>query len=543
MKNILLILVIIFAGACTDLDLGPEDAFVDKVVFDNPEAYRSYLAKVYGAFSLTGQDGPHGDGDISIVNDEGFTSYIRSYWKAQELTTDEAVIAWTDAGIRDLHTQTWSSENQFVRVLYYRIFYIIAYSNDFLTQSTDAKLAEHNITEEWKKEIAVYRAEARFLRALAYWHALDLFRNVPLLTKISTELPSQATPEELFSFIESELNDIEGVMAEPMLNEYGRADKAALWMLQAKLYLNAEVHINQPKYTEVLTALNKITGAGYSLHDKYAELFMADNHRLANSEIIFALNSDGKHTQNWGNTTFLVHAAIGGYMSDNILDGTESDAVPESIQNESGDAYGVGGGWAGLRTTKVMVEKFGGDPTDVSTMDPRNFFYTNGQNLEIADINEFQDGYAVPKFVNVTSDGVAGVDLDFVDTDNPIFRLGDAYLMYAEAVLRGGSGGDNTTALSYINALRQRAYGDNSADITAGELTLDFILDERVREMHWEGTRRIDLIRYGKFSDSGIWPWKGGVAEGVTTSSHLNIFPIPASDLNVNANLIQNDGY
>ncbi len=543
MKNILLILVIIFAGACTDLDLGPEDAFVDKVVFDDAEAYRSYLAKVYGAFSLTGQDGPHGDGDISIVNDEGFTSYIRSYWKAQELTTDEAVIAWTDAGIRDLHTQTWSSENQFVRVLYYRIFYIIAYSNDFLTQSTDAKLAEHNITEEWKKEIAVYRAEVRFLRALAYWHALDLFRNVPLLTSISTDLPSQASPEELFSFIESELNDIEGIMTAPMLNEYGRADKAALWMLQAKLYLNAEVYINQPKYTEVLTALNKITGAGYTLHDKYAELFMADNHRLANFEIIFALNSDGKHTQNWGNTTFLVHAAIGGYMADNILDGTESDPTPEKIQNESGDAYGVGGGWAGLRTTKTMVEKFGGDPTDVATMDPRNFFYTNGQNLEIADINEFQDGYAVPKFVNVTSDGAAGVDLDFVDTDNPIFRLGDAYLMYAEAVLRGGSGGDDATALSYINALRQRAYEDNSADITAGELTLDFVLDERVREMHWEGTRRIDLIRYGKFSDSGIWPWKGGVAEGVTTSSHLNIFPIPASDLNVNANLIQNDGY
>ena len=543
MKNILLILVIIFVGACTDLDLGPEDAFVDKVVFDDAEAYRSYLAKVYGAFSLTGQDGPHGDGDISIVNDEGFTSYIRSYWKAQELTTDEAVIAWTDAGIRDLHTQTWSSENQFVRVLYYRIFYIIAYSNDFLTQSTDAKLAEHNITEEWKKEIAVYRAEARFLRALAYWHALDLFRNVPLLTSISTDLPSQVSPEELFSFIESELNDIEGIMAEPMANEYGRADKGALWMLQAKLYLNAEIHINQPKYTEVLTALNKITGAGYTLHDNYAELFMADNHMLANSEIIFALNSDGKHTQNWGNTTFLVHAAIGGYMSDNILDGTENDPSPETISGESSDTYGVGGGWAGLRTTKTMVEKFGGDPTDVSTMDPRNFFYTNGQNLEIADINEFQDGYAVPKFVNVTSTGAAGVDLDFVDTDNPIFRLGDAYLMYAEAVLRGGSGGDNATALSYINALRQRAYGDNSADITSGELTLDFVLDERVREMHWEGTRRIDLIRYGKFSDSGIWPWKGGVAEGATTSSHLNIFPIPASDLNVNANLIQNDGY
>jgi hypothetical protein len=241
MKKIFILLFTIGTFSCTDLNLSPTDAFVDAVVFDDPEAYRSYLAKVYGAFSLTGQEGPAGDGDISIVNDEGFTSYIRSYWKAQELATDEAVISWSDAGIRDLNFMTWSSENQFVRVLYYRIFYIIAYANDFLTQSTPEKLDEHGISDQWKAEIATYRAEARFLRALAYWHALDLFRNVPILTKISTDLPSQATPEELFNFIESELIAIESEMVAPLANEYGRADKAALWMLQAKFYLNAEV--------------------------------------------------------------------------------------------------------------------------------------------------------------------------------------------------------------------------------------------------------------------------------------------------------------
>ncbi|MGA1583037.1 MAG: RagB/SusD family nutrient uptake outer membrane protein, partial [Saprospiraceae bacterium] len=96
---------------CTDLLVEPEDAFTAAEVFTTASAYRSYLAKVYGSFTLTGQDGPAGNSDISIVNDEGFTSYIRAYWKAQELTTDEAVIAWTDAGIRDLHNHSWSSEN------------------------------------------------------------------------------------------------------------------------------------------------------------------------------------------------------------------------------------------------------------------------------------------------------------------------------------------------------------------------------------------------------------------------------------------------
>ncbi|RLD23048.1 MAG: hypothetical protein DRI71_06340 [Bacteroidetes bacterium] len=191
-----------------------------------------------------------------------------------------------------------------------------------------------------------------------------------------------------------------------------------------------------------------------------------------------------------------------------------------------------------------MVEKFG-NPLDSSTWDPRNIFYTYSHDLEVTDLGTFEDGYAVPKFINVSSQGDPGVDLDFPDTDNPMFRLADAYLMYAEAVKRGGSGGDETTALGYINALRQRAYGDNSGDITAGELTLDFILDERVREMYWEGTRRIDLIRYGKFvgASQETWPWKGGDLNGVTVDDKYIIFPIPASDLNVNKNLIQNTGY
>jgi len=528
MKKILIVLISLSAFSCTDLNLSPTDAFVDAVVFDDPEAYRSYLAKVYASYSLTGQQGAAGDGDISIVNDEGFTSYIRAYWKAQELPTDEAVIAWSDAGIRDLNKQTWSSENQFVRVLYYRIFYIIAYSNDFLAQSTPEKLDEHGISDEWKAKIAVYRAEVRFLRALAYWHALDLFRNVPLITKITTELPSQVSPEELFSFIEDELTEIEPILMNPMTNEYSRADRAALWMLQAKLYLNAEVYINQDRYSDVIKAVDKITSAGYGLHPNYKELFMADNHNAAAPysaapEVIFALTSDGRNSKSWGNTTFLVHAAIGGSM-------------------EATD-YGVGGGWAGIRATKKMVEKFGPDPTNLIFDDPRNVFYTDGQKLEVDTISEFTNGYAVPKFVNVTSQGDNGVDLDFPDTDNPIFRLGDAYLMYAEAVKRGG-GGDESKALGYINTLRQRAYGDNSGDITAGEFTLELVMDERVREMYWESTRRQDLIRDGKYSGGTYnWPWKGGEKDGTSIDKIYEIFPIPASDLNVNANLKQNPGY
>ena len=513
-----LVLIFLFA-ACVDLDISPEDAFTEDEIFTTVDAYKSYLAKVYGSFSLTGQDGPSGDGDISIVNDEGFTSYIRAYWKAQELTTDEAVIGWNDAGIRDLHEHSWSSENQFVRVLYYRIALIISISNDFLKQSSEERLEKNGISESDREVVRGYRLEARYMRALAYWHALDLFRNVPLVTSITTEPPFQADPVELFNFIESELADIEPQIPGPRQNEYGRADQAAVWMLQAKLYLNASSMVGLDKFTECITACKKVISAGYTLDENYETLFMKDNHE--SNEIIFALNSHGKKTQNWGCTTFLVHAAIGGSMVD-------SD-------------YGVSGnGWAGLRVTSKMVEKF---PDVTGEIDSRAQFYTDGQSLEIDDIGEFTDGYALPKYKNISPTGSPGSDATHVDTDYPMFRLADAYLMYAEAILRNGSGGDMNEAVDLINSLRERAYKNADGNVSIDDVDLPFILDERVRELHWEATRRIDLIRFGEFTDQGIWPWKGNVKEGRLTESYRNIFPIPASDLLANPNLLQNTGY
>jgi hypothetical protein len=126
----------------------------------------------------------------------------------------------------------------------------------------------------------------------------------------------------------------------------------------------------------------------------------------------------------------------------------------------------------------------------------------------------------------------------------PIFRLAEQYLIYAEAVLRGGGGGDATTALGYINKLRTRAYGNTSGNITAGQLTTNFILDERARELFWEGFRRTDLVRYGLFTSSSyLWPFKGGAKGGTGVADFHNIYPIPDADRSVNPNLKQNPGY
>lgn len=484
-------------------------------VYDSPQAYKEGLAKLYATFALSGQQGPAGQPDIAGI-DEGFGNYLRQYWNCQELTTDEAVIGWNDATIKDFHWHTWSQTDVFIGAVYSRIMYTVALCNEFIRATTGVEGAD----------IRTYNAEARFLRALAYYHALDLFGSPPFITEedlAGSFFPEQINRADLFNYIESELTEIEGELGAPRF-EYGRADQAAAWMLQAKLYLNANVYIGAEKYTEAITALNKVIDAGYTLAPGYLQNFVADNN--TSPEMIFPITYDGLNTQSYGGMVYLVHAPIGGSM------GNVADAM-----------FGVAGGWGGIRVTSAFVDKF--DDLSGDT-DSRALFWTDGQTLEIKDIGQFTEGYAMTKFRNRKYDGSPATNAhpDFVDTDWPMFRLADAYLMYAEAVLRGGQGGSASEALDLVNAVRERAYGDASGNITSGELTLDFLIDERARELYWEGHRRTDLIRFGLFTGNAyVWPWKGNVAEGTGTEAFRNLFPIPSADRGANPTLNQNPGY
>ncbi len=502
--------------SCTDVEVLPRTTSTENNILENELAYKQFLAKLYAGYSTSGQSGPAGSGDIGGI-DEGFSQYLRQYWQLQELPTEEAVISWSDGTLFTLNLQTWDDQNEFVAGLYYRIFYQVGLANEFLRAASDSKLDERGFTDEQKAEVATYRTEARFIRAFSLWHALDMFGNVPFATEADPvgTIPGQVDRQFLFDFIEQELNEIESELPDAGTNEYGRADKAALWTLQAKLYLNAEVYTGEAHWTECITACKKVIESGaFEIESNYQLNFMADNH--TSKEIIFAATFDGLYTRTWGGTTYLVNASIGGSM-------TPTD-------------YGVTGGWWGLRATSGLVDLF-------PVGDNRALFWTDGQTKEISEISEFTNGYAVPKYVNITSTGENGSHQTHPDTDFPFFRLADVYLMYAEAVVRGGTGGDVATATGYVNELRERAYGDASGNILSGELTADFILDERGRELYWEGHRRTDLIRFKQFTENGIWPWKGGVAAGEETSTHFNLYPIPSTDLLTNTKLTQNEGY
>ncbi len=219
------------------------------------------------------------------------------------------------------------------------------------------------------------------------------------------------------------------------------------------------------------------------------------------------------------------------------------DTGADAILEEGGDNISIP--TAGTYLIKLFLDK--PDYTysiERPVFDRRAMFYTDGQSLDISDVSQFTEGYAVTKFTNMRSDGTPGSHPTFVDTDFPMFRIEDAYLMYAEAILRGGTGGDINTALGYVNKIRERAYAGTAGNINVSQLTLDFILDERARELFWECHRRTDLIRFGRFSESTyVWPWKGNNPKGESRPKFYDVFPIPASDIGANPNLKQNTGY
>ncbi len=524
----------IFTSCVKDLDVQPIDPNTNTAnnVFQNQAAYKQALAKIYAGFSLTGMQGGAGNPDLDPNTiDEGFSSYSRTYWNVQELSTDEAIMSWNDKTIKNFHWQTWSPNDVFLMAIYNRIYFTISLTNEFIR---NANSAMSSASGTFATDLTHFKAEARFIRALAYWHAIDLFGNVPFVTEADNAgafFPKRITRTDLFNYVESELKAIEPDLVAPRQNEYGRADKAADWFLLAELYLNAQVYTGTGRYTDALTYINKVISAGYTLDPNYAHLFCADNN--TSPEIVFSVNFDGSNTQTWGGTTFLVSGSEGG----------------SSMQ-----LRGLGS-WGGMRTIRDFVSKFNVTQNSFNSNpqyqgpDKRAMFFfdaNNGWVWDITDVGTFTQGIGVTKWSNLSANGspAPNANNSFASTDFPMFRLGEAYLIYAEAVLRGGAGGDVATAVNYINALRQRAYGNNSGNITSSDLTLPFILDERARELYWEGHRRTDLVRFGQFTNgSYVWQWKGNAMNGTQVAPYRDLFPIPSSDVNANPNLIQNPGY
>jgi len=265
----------------------------------------------------------------------------------------------------------------------------------------------------------------------------------------------------------------------------------------------------------------------------YQMLFMGDNgENGASVEAILPVLQDGVTTTSWGTTLFLMASCW------------------KSDMDEDND-YNTSEFWAGNRARSQFIAKFfpnnDAPAVNISDMaaaagDDRALFYGKDRELVVSTPSDYTSGYAVGKYRNSYSTGSTGHNSQFIDTDYFLMRSAEAYLIAAEADARQNGGTTSATGAGYINALRQRANTN-----TLSQYTLDQILDERSRELYYEGFRRTDLIRYGYFggNNSGqyLWEWKGGAQNGASFPEYRNLYAIPAEDVNANPNLTQNPGY
>ena len=472
-----------------DLDVTPIDPNLDLEF-----SAEGLLNKCYANFAMQGNQGGN---EVDIDGfDGGTVGLVRQLWNSNELTTDEAICGWGDAGISDFVNNTYNDQHPMLYGYYSRLTTGISYCNQYIEQAGS-----------YDKTMT---AEARYLRAFQYYLLMDAWGSVPFAEKplAPGNAPSQFSSDLCYAWIEQELLEIEPDMlpAEPKTSsnpDYGRVDQAACWMLLARLYLNAEKYLGVPKWSDAAKYAKKVMDSKYELNKKganqwsaYQMLFMADNGETdAAKEAIFPVLQDGAKSQSWCSSLFLVASTFDGDLHSNPMDFEGTNNTDQA--------------WGGNRCRPELLKKFNITDEDhcqaweMTNMkkDDRALFDGVGRLYENTDPGVFKNGYATTKFTNWRSDNGATKSATYTDMDFFILRKAEAYLTYAEAVARMNGNVAKDDAAVAINELRGRAHAQ-----TKTSYTLDEILDEWSREFYFEGHRRTDLIRFGKFAGKSVFP-------------------------------------
>lgn len=537
--------VLTLSSCVKDLDtipLNEWDETSESAYGADEQGYLQGLAKIYNTMST------HELTDISGV-DGGATSITRAFWACQEITTDACLCAWgNDGWVRAMNYNTWTdAENEAVFGVFFRSLQAISYVNEYIRQTENDKLDMRGVSEEVKARVQQFRAEARLIRAWYYWMAMDVFGAVPFATEdtpFGAEAPEQKPREFIYDYIVGELEDLasdESALPAAQSN-YPRVDKGSALGLLARIYLNAEVYSGEPAWDMAKQTCERIFGLGYGLSEDYASLFRGDNgeNMDARKEFLMVVPFDSHQQQSYGGTSFLVFAA----------------------QNEANDLparpLGALGAWGGIRTTYEYAQKFFNvsnpnyETGEYTCADKRGIFHIKGRYEKIASHEEvinFLYGWSCWKYNNVPHDMTAeefyeaAANESFVDIDFPVVRLGEIYLIYAEACVRLNQGNlaqskmDELAVRTGVPAIQLPASWDNAAR--------DLFLGERARELMWESHRRTDLIRYGLFSSAEyLWPFKGGESPvGQAFPAYKELFAIPASQIAANPDLVNPEGY
>ena len=528
--------------------------------------YIQGLAKIYNTMST------HVLTDVSGV-DGGATSITRAFWACQEITTDACLCAWgNDGWVRAMNYNTWTdAENEAVFGVFFRSLQAISYVNEYIRQTENDKLDIRGVSSEVKAKIQEYRAEARLIRAWYYWMAMDVFGAVPFATEdtaFGAEAPEQKPREFIYEYVVSELEDLASdASALPAArSNYPRVDKGSALGLLARIYLNAETYKGEPEWELAKQTCERIFGMGYGLASNYASLFRGDNGENSDAlqEFLMVVPFDSHKQQSYGGTSFLSLAA-----QNEATDLTEMFDVLDENGNVKYDEngakitakispLGITGGWGGIRTTFEYAKKYFNvsnpnyETGDYTCADKRAFFHIKGRYENITSHEEvinFLYGWSCWKFNNIPhnqdkySFKEEALNESFADIDYPVVRLGEIYLIYAEACVRLGQGNlaqskmDELAVRTGVSAITLPAAWDDTAR--------DLFVAERARELMWEACRRTDLIRYDLFSSAEyLWPFKGGESPvGQAFPEYKELFAIPASQIAANPDLKNPEGY
>lgn len=440
-------------------------------------------------------------------------------WCAQQHTTDETLgptrgSDWDDNGIwRVLHNHTWTADHAFLGNSFNSLLQVVFSSTNVLNFNATAQ----------------QKAEARFIRAFVMFTVADGWNQVPFRQPGENLLnaPQVLKGADAVDFVISELNAIINDLPDGPATS---ANKNAAKGLLMRAYLNKGTFADRtnPTFpaadmTQVVTLADQIIASGqYSLDDNYFDNFAPNNDQVSSENIWTNLNVGGSSSGNvrsrWFCTLHYNQNPSGwnGFatLSDLYDSFEDSDARKKASYAGMTDVSGINAGF-------LIGQQF--DQNGVALKDRKNnpLAFTRevkavetGNDLEVT-------GIRVIKYPIDYNNG------DNVDNDYVFLRYADVLLMKAEALLRNGNAGD---ALTIVNDVRTKR-----GATALGAVTLDDMIKERGREFYWEGNRRTDLIRFGKF----LLPFQEKPASG----NERLLFPIPAAALAVNPNLEQNPGY
>jgi hypothetical protein len=500
-------IALLSAYSCTNLDEAIYSQLPAEGFFTDEESLLKNVGRAYAWLSSSSWS-------------NGYLQHM-GVWMNDMVTTDEGIIPYREGGlwwdngvwIQD-HEHSWDYRHDGVYRTYSFVMDGVSRCNQILYQMEQA-----NVEFAGSEKLV---AEVKMVRTYLYLKGIDWFRNLPLVTDFTdTSLPSQVSPETLFNFIESEINENVQYLEDcPTASNYGRITKVAAYTMLAKLYINAETWIGKPMWSDASAACDKVMQySSLKLEPDYFTCFCVNNE--TSTETIWAIPLEASIT-----STFPIH---------NITLQTLSQKT-FNIKNFCWDgACALEWLWYAYedndarRASWLEGPQYAKDGSPLMVDPNRQLTYTPyvGPIYNQTDPALLDSGVRMCKWEY--EDGLA---YQAMSNDFPIYRLSDIYLLKAECLMRQNGGTATTDAVKYANYVRTRA---GATPYTTATLTLEELLIERARELCWEGHRRQDQVRFGTFSK----PWDNKT----NTDAYRDIYPIPYRAMNTNANLKQNPGY